>query len=44
MEDENLPIYMVNVFGAEDLATQGSRASATIILAWLNRDNSVSAH
>ena len=31
---------MVNNMGADDLATQGARASATMVLAQLSRDNS----
>ena len=34
---------MVNIMGADDLATQGARASATMILAQLNQDNSFPA-
>ena len=30
--DKDLPIYMINIKGADDLATQGARASATMIL------------
>ena len=35
--------YMVNIMGADDLATQGARASASMILNESNRDNSVPA-
>ena len=35
--------YMVNNMGADDLATQGARATATKVLAQLYRDNSVPA-
>ena len=41
MEDKKLPIYVVNIMGADDLVTQGSRASATMILFLLNQDNLV---
>ena len=30
---------MVNIMGADDLAMQGARESATMILTYLNRDN-----
>ena len=33
-------VYIVNIMAADDLATQGARASATMTLALLNRDNS----
>ena len=36
--------YIVNIMGADVLATQGARASATMILSVLNRNNSVPAH
>ena len=36
--------YIVNIMGADVLATQGARASATMILTWLNRDISFPAH
>ena len=36
--------YMVNIMGVDVLATQGARASATMIFSMLNRNNSVSAH
>ena len=36
--------YIVNIMAADVLVTQGARASAAIILAYLNRDNSVPAH
>ena len=35
--------YIVNIMGADDLATQGARASATMILTMLDRINSVPA-
>ena len=35
--------YIVNIMAADVLATQGARASATMILTKLNRDNSVPA-
>ena len=35
--------YIVNVMGADVLATQGTRASATMIVIMLNRINSVPA-
>ena len=35
--------YMVNIMTAADLATQGARASATMILTMLNRIDSVTA-
>ena len=35
--------YIVNIMGVDVLATQGARASATMILAVLNRINSVPA-
>ena len=35
------PFYLVNIMGADVLVTQGARASATMILAWLNQDNSL---
>ena len=35
--------YMVNIMGADVLATQGARASATMIFTMLNRINSVPA-
>ena len=35
--------YMVNTMGADVLASQGTRASATMILTTLNRINSVPA-
>ena len=34
--------YIVNIMGADVLATQGARASATMILAMLNQINLVS--
>ena len=34
---------MINVMAAADLATQGARASATMILTMLNRINEVPA-
>ena len=33
--------YIVNVMGADVLATQGARASATSILIFLNQNNSI---
>ena len=33
--------YMINIIAADDLVVQGARASATIMLNLLNRDNSV---
>ena len=33
--------YIVNIMGADVQATQGARASATMILAMLNRNNTV---
>ena len=35
--------YIVNIIAADDLATQGAMASATMILIELNRDNLVPA-
>ena len=35
---------MVNIMGADVLATQGAMASATMILTMLNQINSVPAH
>ena len=35
--------YIVNIMAADDLATQGARASASMILTLLNRINSVPA-
>ena len=37
------PFYLVNIMGADHLATQGARASATMILILLNQDYSVPA-
>ena len=34
--------YIVNTMGADDLATQGARVSATMIWTWLNWDSSIS--
>ena len=34
--------YIVNIIAADDLATPGARASATVIFTMLNRINSVS--
>ena len=34
-------VYKVNIMAADDLATQGARASATMMLTELNQDNSV---
>ena len=36
--------YIVNIMGADVLATQGARALATMILSMLNQNNSVPAH
>ena len=36
--------YIVNIMGADVLATQGARASATMILTLLNQVNSVPGH
>ena len=36
-------VYIVNTMAVDVLATQGARASATMILTCLNRDNSVPA-
>ena len=36
--------YMVNIKGVDDLVTQGARASETMILTQINRDNSVPTH
>ena len=33
--------YIVNVIVADDLTTQGARASVAMILTYLNKDNSV---
>ena len=40
------PTYseIVSIMGGDVLATQGARPSATMILTWLNQDNSVPAH
>ena len=39
------PTYStVSIMGADVLATQGARASATMILTWLNQENSVPTH
>ena len=35
--------YVINIMGADGLATQGARASATTILTMLKRNNSVPA-
>ena len=38
------PVYFtVNIMAVDDLAMQGAWASATTILTWLNRNNSVPA-
>ena len=37
-------IYIVNIMAADDLATQGARASATMILTMFNHDNLVRSH
>ena len=36
--------YIISIIGADVLAMQGARVSATMILTWLNRDNSVPPH
>ena len=41
-KDKDL-FYIVNIMGADVLATQGPRASATMILTYLNCDNLVPA-
>ena len=37
----NYLVYIVNTMAADDLATQGTGVSTTMILIWLNRDNSL---
>ena len=44
MQDQQLPIYIVNIMGADTLTTQGTRAPATMILEMLNPNNSVPAY
>ena len=44
MLDKNLPIQHSQYRGADVLATQGARTSATMILTMSMRNNSVPAH
>ena len=37
-------VYIVNIMAADNLATQGARALAAMILTWFNRDNLVPPH